>query len=64
MESWEKWTPPPIKEEPTLQPPKPKSKAWDMVRATRPDTVEIEKETFLLKLVRVLMTLHLKNGMQ
>ena len=44
MESWEKWTPPPIKEEPTLQPPKPKSKAWDMVRATRPDTVEIEKE--------------------
>jgi len=37
FESWEKWTPP------TLQPEKPKSKAWDLIRAGRPKTVEIEE---------------------
>ena len=43
MESWEKWTPPTLSEDPEPQPEpqpkKPKSKAWDMVRASRPDSV-------------------------
>ena len=39
MESWEKWTPPTLTEDPEPKPKKPKSKAWDMVRASRPDSV-------------------------
>lgn len=35
---WKPYTPP------TLQPEKPKSKAWDLIRAGRPKTVEIEED--------------------